>query len=258
MSRRSTVRRAVPVDKLLFLRHRAKENMKYGLKNKFYFPLKKNIELSFSGVLLSSEAGFIHCWSFYGERKDMGMFYGPSKTGESILAMCTDANNQYLITGDTSGQIRIWNIENYCCSTTSPVQFDSSAPPLIHSWQGHLSPVIFCEWMDYKGNMEFIFTGSTDHTTRLWTMNGDQIGIFGQRQSWDLELLITARSDFEEEIQREQMVKSAVVENNGLEAKSFVSEITKSSAPVEVNEEPEKRPISAATTQLSEVSFQQQ
>jgi hypothetical protein len=30
-TRRSLARRAVPVDKLLFLRHRAKENMKFGL-----------------------------------------------------------------------------------------------------------------------------------------------------------------------------------------------------------------------------------
>lgn len=31
MPRRSTVRRTAPVEKLLFLRHRAKENMKQGL-----------------------------------------------------------------------------------------------------------------------------------------------------------------------------------------------------------------------------------
>jgi WD40 repeat protein len=146
----------------------------------------------------------------------MGMFYGSSKTGESILGMCTDANNHYLICGDTHGQIRIWNIENYCCSIISPIQFDTSAPPLAHSWQAHLSPIVFCEWMDYKGNGDFILTASTDHTARLWTINGQQIGIFGQRQQWDIELLFTNRTDIEEEHIREKSARKLDYDDNGL------------------------------------------
>ncbi len=145
------------------------------------------------GVLISSEAGYLHCWSLYGERKNMGMFYGSSQPGESILAMCTDATNRHLISGDTRGEIRIWNIEDYCCSTTSPVLFDSKTPSLVHSWHAHLSPIIFCEWTDYKGHGNFILTASTDHTARLWTINGEEIGIFGQRQHWDIELLLSSR-----------------------------------------------------------------
>ena len=155
--------------------------------------LHKNLSLVFLGVLISSEAGNLYSWSFYGERKDMGMFYGPCQPGESILAMCTDASNRYLICGDTRGEIRVWNIEDYCCSTTSPVLFDSTPPPLVHSWQAHLSAIIFCEWTDYKGHGGFIFTGSTDHTARLWSINGEEIGIFGQRQQWDIELLLSSR-----------------------------------------------------------------
>lgn len=180
--RRSSAHRAqaatrgpAPVDKLLFLRHRAKENMKLG-------------------VLLSSEAGNIHCWSLYGERKEMGTFYAAAKPGESVLALATDTNNRYLISGDTTGEIRVWNIENYCCSLTSPVPYESSPPPLIYSWQAHLSPIIYCEWTDYKGNGDFVLTGATDHTARLWTMRGDEIGVFGQRQQWDIEAALTSRS----------------------------------------------------------------
>jgi WD40 repeat protein len=168
------------------------------------------------GALLSSEAGNLYCWSLYGERKNMGMFYGPSKAGESILAMCTDATNRHLICGDTHGEIRVWNIENYCCSTTSPVQFDSSSPPLAHSWQAHLSPIIFCEWMDYKGHGDFIITGSTDHTARLWTISGEEIGIFGQRQPWDIELLLSSRTTNNGERNREESTKKNENDENGL------------------------------------------
>ncbi len=119
------------------------------------------------GLLISSEAGNLYWWSLYGERKDMGMFYGPSTLGKSILAMYADATNRHLIYGDTRGEIHIWNTEEYCCLITSPVLFDSTTPSLVHSWQGHLSPIIFCECTDYKGDGSFILTGSTNHTARL-------------------------------------------------------------------------------------------
>ena len=124
---------------------------------------------------MSSEAGQIYCWSLYGERKDMGMFYAPAKEDESVLAMATDTSNHHLITADTSGAVRVWNIAHYCCSLLSPVAFESSPPLLVHSWQAHLSPIIFCEWTDYKGYGDFLLTGATDHTARLWTMNGEEI-----------------------------------------------------------------------------------
>lgn len=144
----------------------------------------------------------------------MGMFYGPSVPGESILAMCSDATNRHLICGDTRGEIRIWNIENFCCSTTSPVLFDSQPPPLVHSWQAHLSPILFCEWMNYKGHGDFILSASTDHTARLWTMKGEEIGIFGQREQWDIELLISSRDVKEDELIEDK--KENTANDNGL------------------------------------------
>ena len=140
------------------------------------------------------------------------MFYGPSTPGESILAMCSDATNRFLICGDTRGEIRIWNIEDYCCSITSPVQYDSAPPLLAHSWQAHLSPIIFCEWTDYKGHGSFVLTGSTDHTTRLWTINGEEIGIFGQRQPWDIEALFTPKNEIQEEIEKRQQQREKSIE----------------------------------------------
>jgi len=86
------------------------------------------------GVLISSEAGYLHCWSLYGERKDMGTFYGPSEPDESILAMCTDAKNRHLICGDTYSEIRVWNIDNYYCSPTSP--FASNTTRTTTSFDG--------------------------------------------------------------------------------------------------------------------------
>ena len=227
-------------------------------------------------MLLSSEAGQIYCWSLYGERKDMGMFYAPSKAGESVLAMSTDTTNRYLITGDTSGEVRLWNIEHYCCSLVSPVPFESSPPILVHSWQAHLSPITFCEWTDYKGNGDFLLTAATDHTARLWTLTGEEIGIFGQRQPWDIDVLLTARSLNDEQPKREASARPVETDHNGsdrsfslmkhssfllvrLEVASVQTEKTIPVSLPEINldrkDEPttDKRPLSKSTTLISEV-----
>ena len=156
---------------------------------------------------MSSEAGKICCWSLYGERKDMGMFYGSSKADESILAMSTDDINTLLICGDTHGEICVWNIENYCCSTSIPIPFDSSPPPILYSWQAHLAPIVFCEWLDNRGQKDFILTGSTDHTTRLWTIDGEQVGIFGQRQQWNMDSFLTSKIQIHNDQKDEKTVQ---------------------------------------------------
>ncbi|CAF4664891.1 unnamed protein product, partial [Rotaria magnacalcarata] len=66
----------------------------------------------------------------------------------------------------------------------------------------------FCEWTDHKGHADFILTGSTDHTTRLWTMNGEQIGIFGQRFLWDIDSFLTSRTEVDQESIREKTAKT--------------------------------------------------
>ena len=205
----------------------------------------------FSGVLISSEGGYLHCWSLYGERKDMGMFFGPSEQGESILAMCTDSKNKYLICGDTRGELRIWNIENYCCSVVSPVPFDSQSPPLFQSWQAHISPIIFCEWTDYKGHGSFILTASTDHTARLWTINGEEIGIFGQREQWDIELLLSSRENNENYQKNETDENNTIIEQNIDKTNHLtIPDITI------CNNEQDKRPLSTSAIQYPDVDFQ--
>jgi hypothetical protein len=37
----------------------------------------------------------------------MGIFYGPSTPGESVLALHADATNRHLICGDTCGEIHM-------------------------------------------------------------------------------------------------------------------------------------------------------
>jgi len=43
-----------------------------------------------------------------------GYFYAPDLADESVLGMCTNSNNSLLVTGDTQGNIKVWDIMSYC------------------------------------------------------------------------------------------------------------------------------------------------
>lgn len=43
-----------------------------------------------------------------------GYFYAPDLADESVLAMCSKPSNSILITGDTQGIIKVWDIMDYC------------------------------------------------------------------------------------------------------------------------------------------------
>ena len=43
-----------------------------------------------------------------------GYFYAPDAPDESVLGMCTNSNNSLLVTGDTQGYIKVWDIMSHC------------------------------------------------------------------------------------------------------------------------------------------------
>lgn len=53
-----------------------------------------------------------------------GYFYAPDDKDESVLSMCTDPDNDRLFTSDTQGNIKIWDIKNYCIKAEERVLYD--------------------------------------------------------------------------------------------------------------------------------------
>lgn len=43
-----------------------------------------------------------------------GYFYAPDNKDESVLGLCTDPSNDTLYSGDTTGNIKVWDISSYC------------------------------------------------------------------------------------------------------------------------------------------------
>lgn len=155
-----------PVDKVLFLKRRV--------------PIRH----SDGAQLISSEAGCIIWWSLYGTKQQIGYFYAPEDKDESVLSMCTDLDDLRLFTSDTQGNVKIWDIHNYCIKAEEKKV--KTPPPLIEQWKAHDSPIVSVEYISHDTG-EYVLTASTDRTARLWSTQGHWVGTFGQKKSWNLK-----------------------------------------------------------------------
>ncbi|KAJ8246405.1 hypothetical protein GJAV_G00267380 [Gymnothorax javanicus] len=158
--------RQAPVDRLLFLQHRA-----LGVQG-WTRPL-----------LLSSQAGHLSYWSLAEPGCRHGNFYAPEKADASVPGLASDQENRLLISGDTTGSIQVWDISQFALEVGDQARRDP--PPLLHRWKGHDSAVVSMELLLYSEEL-FLISASTDQTARLWTSDGHYVGWFGQEQRWIL------------------------------------------------------------------------
>ncbi|XP_058648872.1 WD repeat-containing protein on Y chromosome isoform X3 [Onychostoma macrolepis] len=157
----------LPVHRLLFLQRRAQQS-----------------HLRSGAVLLSSQNGFVCWWSVCGPRHNHGQFYAPDGSDEIVMGLSTDQENSLLVTGDTAGFIKVWDISQYALSAAD-TESAEDLPSLLHSWRGHERAIVSSEVLAYESKL-FVLSVSVDHRACLWTSQGCCVGCFGQEQQWDL------------------------------------------------------------------------
>ncbi|KAJ8363673.1 hypothetical protein SKAU_G00125040 [Synaphobranchus kaupii] len=158
--------RQAPVDKLLFLQHRARGGQRRSRP-----------------LLVSSAAGRLCWWSIAGPGRRHGNFYAPQKADVSVLGLSSDREDRLLVSGDTAGSVQVWDISQFALEAGD--QPGPDRPPLLHSWRAHDSTVVSVELLVYSEQL-FLISASADRTARLWTCDGRYVGWFGQEQKWSL------------------------------------------------------------------------
>ncbi|GAB1602852.1 WD repeat-containing protein on Y chromosome-like [Argonauta hians] len=155
----------VPVDVVMFLKYRALKSRE-------------------AATLISSVSGTFHWWNISAEPLEYGRCFMAEQPGDSVIGMCTSHDDQTLVTSDSSGFIKVFNIHNYC--TTQTPQVVTEPPQLLHCWKGHEGTVVSVEYINHDAGT-FILSASVDKTAKLWTISGDYVGTFGQKHQWDLK-----------------------------------------------------------------------
>ncbi|XP_061428196.1 WD repeat-containing protein on Y chromosome-like isoform X1 [Lethenteron reissneri] len=161
-----------PVDRLLFLQARAAVA---GLRD--------------AALLLSSEGGCVHWWQLYGQQqRHLGSFYAAARPDELALGLASSHDDGVLVTGDTAGYLRAWDVRAYGlrAGSTENEGGAEASPPCLRSWLAHTQAVVHVEVLRLD-SASYVVSASGDRTAKLWTLLGEPVGTFGQQRPWDLK-----------------------------------------------------------------------
>ncbi|KAL1504561.1 hypothetical protein AB1Y20_008347 [Prymnesium parvum] len=134
-------------------------------------------------ILVSVSAdGCIRFWDAHAGRL-IHTVAGACALSESLQHVCAEETNTFLFTGDSGGFVKVWDISDLVEHSSRVQPLSHAAIKLVFSWRAHLCAVVRLEYL--KG-VEALVSASADCTVRLWTISGEQVGVFGQSEPWQL------------------------------------------------------------------------
>ncbi|XP_043929175.1 WD repeat-containing protein 49-like [Protopterus annectens] len=146
--------------------------------NKVVFLKTRALKLQSAASLVScGPQGSVNFWNlFNGGRLFATLKESRVKFGISTLTVNKDDTSLYV--ADHAGFVYVYNISSY--SLHGP---EVESPKNTNHWRAHLSTVTSLKLIEED---RVLLTSSTDCTVRLWSMDGEFIGTFGQPEPWAL------------------------------------------------------------------------
>ncbi|XP_063162885.1 WD repeat-containing protein 49 [Candoia aspera] len=167
----------------------------------------RNISTTDGANLVScGGAGWVWFWNI---RRGKLLAEFEAHSGVGSIIMTTDQRNQYLITADLIGWVKIWSIEDYCLAWGENIV--TQPPSLLRSFQAHEDCITSLESC-LQNNCLFIMTSSTDRSIVLMDISGIPFGIFGQEEHWRIGNHVPSFPKGENDVQREK--KNDVTKNH--------------------------------------------
>ena len=97
---------------------------------------------------------------------------------EDITALSTDPTNSYLFTGDSAGHVRVFDISQIKLAH----DFDAASSFIeLGAWRAHKQPITSVEYLPTR---KLMMIASVDTDISLWSLDGKQVGMFGQITPW--------------------------------------------------------------------------
>ncbi|KAJ9529394.1 hypothetical protein QJQ45_013762 [Haematococcus lacustris] len=126
-------------------------------------------------ILLSCGGdGLIRVWLITTIGKLLCTLPGAQGRLEQVTAMCTDRDNSMLVSGDSAGHIRVWNVSAGIDISSSDAT-RASFKQRTH-WRPHRQAIL-C--LDIIPGRDLVVAGSKDHNITIWTLDGGLLGMLG-------------------------------------------------------------------------------
>ncbi|XP_044107662.1 WD repeat-containing protein 49 [Neovison vison] len=142
---------------------------------------KTTAETGGANLVSCGGSGYVRFWDTF-KKQLLAEFLAHGGVGSIIMS--TDKSNQYLATGDLDGQLKIWDIEEYCLNSSKSKI--TQAPALIRSFRPHEDQISSLEMCKMGGHL-LIISSSADGSICVTDVCGVPLWIFGQAKHGQIE-----------------------------------------------------------------------
>ncbi|XP_059506869.1 WD repeat-containing protein 49-like isoform X1 [Stegostoma tigrinum] len=155
------------------------DEFNYIVSRLFFLEGRKNASSTGGANLIAcGGCGIVRFWNTF---KSLLLAEFEAHVNAASIIMTVDKKNDYLITGDMNGRIKVWNIQEYClCSSDKVI---SEVPPMVVATQPHNDCISHLETCVQDGRL-LILSASADCSIVLSDVTGSVIGVFGQDEHW--------------------------------------------------------------------------
>uniref|UniRef100_A0A673U7Z6 WD repeat domain 49 n=1 Tax=Suricata suricatta TaxID=37032 RepID=A0A673U7Z6_SURSU len=142
---------------------------------------KNTAETGGANLASCGGSGYVRFWDTF-KKQLLAEFLAHGGVGSIIMS--TDKSNQYLATGDQDGELKIWDIEEYCLNSSKSKI--TQAPTLIRSFRPHEDRISSLEMCEPVGR-PLIISSSADGSICVTDVCGAPVWNFGQAKHWQIE-----------------------------------------------------------------------
>ncbi|XP_067889622.1 cilia- and flagella-associated protein 337 isoform X1 [Heterodontus francisci] len=130
-----------------------------------------------ASLVATGPQGSLAFWNLFNGGQLFGTFTA-SKVKSQLSSLAVLDEDSLLYTADYVGYIYVYGIKEY--AVHGP---EVDPPKIINYWRAHVSGVTCMELIEEQ---KVMVTSSVEGTVRLWSMDGEFIGTFGQPQPWEI------------------------------------------------------------------------
>ncbi|XP_027733400.1 WD repeat-containing protein 49-like [Vombatus ursinus] len=130
-----------------------------------------------ASLISNGPQGSVIFWSLFSGAQLIASFI-PSRGKSQISSMVVTTGDTCAYVADKLGYVYIYDIRDYALE--GPEQ---EPPKNVKFWRAHVNALTSLELIEKE---KALLSSSVDCTVRLWSMDGEYIGTFGQSELWDV------------------------------------------------------------------------
>ncbi|XP_078512126.1 cilia- and flagella-associated protein 337-like [Lissotriton helveticus] len=146
--------------------------------SKLVFLQTRTMRSELAAALVSNgPQGSVKFWSIFNGGHLIASFT-PSRVEAQVSGVAVTVDNAFLFVADSAGYVHVYDIQDYALHGPEPGQ-----PKYINHWRAHVDIITTLQLVDED---KVLLTSSLDCAVRLWSMEGEFIGTFGQLEPWEI------------------------------------------------------------------------